>query len=436
MRLVATRTVEILLEHEFAVPGDQQAVDLQGVQRIHRHVDEHLHELFDRWARDADVLECRDRPGVVELEGRSIAIAGRRIAMRIERTARGVRDPGEVVRAAAEGQGDHPVLVMALHQRRVGAATAWSDEPDVVAIHVDPLRPREPSRVALGIAEICPQGAIGLARDREIEGQAVVEGRDRAAPTTTKIRYERDRRRGAPLDPMSVPERAFAVGEVEGKGSGTITAHGDSEAGEIGAPSFRCPIDDERAAGVGAEAQRSAPQSRDIWWRLSSRVRGEREQQADGQAGWFHSGRRLATVRGARDAWGPKRLWLAASPLTQSSRTRATICHLPQSVSRTHRPPPQLTDGSSSRPSSSELRASPSGCSRHGGPGCASYRAKRRSPPCCVRYRRTSSLTRPSTPPRRGRSCFRRGGRPAFAVLPPPRKSFSARNPSRAAPSE
>src|SRR5438876_1066363 len=34
MRLVATRTVEILFEHEFAVPGDQQAMDLHGVQRI------------------------------------------------------------------------------------------------------------------------------------------------------------------------------------------------------------------------------------------------------------------------------------------------------------------------------------------------------------------------------------------------------------------
>src|SRR5437667_2857412 len=255
MGLVATGTVEILLEHEFAVPGDQQAMDLQGVQRIHRHVDEHLHELLDRWAQDADVLECRDRPGVVELERRSVAIARRPIAPRIERTARSVRDPGEVVGAAAQRQGDHAVLVMALHQRRVGAATAWSDEPDVVAIHVNPLRPREPSRVALGIAEIRSQGAIGLARDWEIEGEAVLEGRDRAAPTTRRIRYERDRRRGAPLDTMSAPERAFAVGEVEGNGSGTITAHGDSEAGDIGAPSFRRAIDDERAAGVGAEAQ-------------------------------------------------------------------------------------------------------------------------------------------------------------------------------------
>src|SRR5438874_12929966 len=98
MGLVATRTVEILLEYEFAVPGDQQAMDLQGVQRIHRHVDEQLHELFDRRARDADVLECRDRPAVVEPEGRGIAIARRRIAPRINWTARRVRDSGEVVR--------------------------------------------------------------------------------------------------------------------------------------------------------------------------------------------------------------------------------------------------------------------------------------------------------------------------------------------------
>src|SRR5207247_11361210 len=126
---------------------------------------------------------------------------------------------------------------VALAQRRVGDAASWADEPDVVAIHVNPLRPREPSRVALGIAEIRPQGAIGLARDREIEGEAVVEGRDRAAPTTRRIRYERDRRRGAPLDPVSVPERAFGVGEVEGKSSGTISENGGSDAGEIGCTS-------------------------------------------------------------------------------------------------------------------------------------------------------------------------------------------------------
>src|SRR5437879_675137 len=101
---------------------------------------------------------------------------------------------------------------------------------------------------------------------------------------------------------MSVPERAFAVGEVEGKCCGTITAHGDSEAGDIGTPSFRCAIDDERAAGVGAEAQRGAPYSREVWCRLCGRVRGEREQQADGQAGHFHSGRGLDTLRGATDA--------------------------------------------------------------------------------------------------------------------------------------
>src|SRR5207244_10368920 len=99
---------------------------------------------------------------------------------------------------------------------------------------------------------------------------------------------------------------AFAVGEVEGKRGRTIAAHGDSEASDIGAPSLRCAIDDERAAGVGAEAQRGAPQSREIRCRLSGRVRGEREQQGDGQAGRLHSGRRLDTVRGAREACGLK----------------------------------------------------------------------------------------------------------------------------------
>src|SRR5207302_8441016 len=114
----------------------------------------------------------------------------------------------------------------------------WSDEPDVGAIHVNPLHPREPSGVALGIAQIGPQGAIGLARDREIEGEAVAEGRDRRAPRPhlvltpcPPLRSGEGGRwagrechggRGAPLDPVPVPERAFAVGEVEGKRGRTL----------------------------------------------------------------------------------------------------------------------------------------------------------------------------------------------------------------------
>src|SRR5439155_7868958 len=70
--------------------------------------------------------------------------------------------------------------------------------------------------------------------------------------------------------------------------------------------------------GVRAEAQRGAPQSREIWGRLSGRVRGEREQQADGQAGRFHSGRRLDTVRGARDACGLKTPKLRGSGIKRS----------------------------------------------------------------------------------------------------------------------
>src|SRR5213082_30995 len=73
---------------------------------------------------------------------------------------------------------------------------------------------------------------------------------------------------------------------------------GFTVAGDIGTPSVPCAIDNERAAGVGAEAQGGAPQSREIRCRLSGRVRGEREQQGDGQAGRLHSGRMLDTVRG------------------------------------------------------------------------------------------------------------------------------------------
>src|SRR2546427_7406867 len=65
-------------------------------------------------SRDADVLECRDRPGVVELERRRIAIARRRIAPRIERTARGVRDPGEVDRKSTRLNSSHSQISYAV----------------------------------------------------------------------------------------------------------------------------------------------------------------------------------------------------------------------------------------------------------------------------------------------------------------------------------
>src|SRR5204863_2575954 len=103
---------------------------------------------------------------------------------------------------------------------------------------VNPLHPREPSRVALGIAQIGPQRAIGLARDREIEGEAVVEGRDRRAPRPHLVLTpcpplrsgeggrcvgcQCHRRRGAPLDPVPVPKRPLSVRQLEGKRGRTI----------------------------------------------------------------------------------------------------------------------------------------------------------------------------------------------------------------------
>src|SRR6185437_13774523 len=111
--------------------------------------------------------------------------------------------------------------------------------------------PYEHTDIALRIAEIGPVGPFCLARDRQVEREAVLERHDGAAPAVRACLQQMERRREAIwLDPESVAQCAFAVGEVEGEGLALeLSWHG--EARDVGAPAVRCAVNDKRAVDVG-----------------------------------------------------------------------------------------------------------------------------------------------------------------------------------------
>src|SRR5439155_21992531 len=122
--------------------------------------------------------------------------------------------------------------------------------------------------VALGVGEVGPQRAVRLAHERHEEGGAVLEGSDCAAPAVLAVSLERYRRRkAAGLDPVAAAKRALAVGQLECKGL-AVSTRGDGEAGDIGTPSVARAGNDERAADVGAETDRGAPEGLQIRRRL------------------------------------------------------------------------------------------------------------------------------------------------------------------------
>ena len=54
MQPVAMLAVEVLLEHQLAVAGDQHAVDLGRLDRFDRHVDDHLRRVRRRSSADQE----------------------------------------------------------------------------------------------------------------------------------------------------------------------------------------------------------------------------------------------------------------------------------------------------------------------------------------------------------------------------------------------
>ena len=95
--------VEILLQHQFSMPGDQDAVDLRAVHRLHRCVEDPLDEALDARAIDVHLLEGRRGPAVVAGQGEMVDVAARALAARIEIAL--VAVAAEVVGPAAIGKG-------------------------------------------------------------------------------------------------------------------------------------------------------------------------------------------------------------------------------------------------------------------------------------------------------------------------------------------
>ena len=77
--------MKIFFDHELSVTRYQEAVDLRRVDRIHRHVTQHLNELLYAAARDADVLGRGYRPAITQIERFAVFIALCGFASRVER---------------------------------------------------------------------------------------------------------------------------------------------------------------------------------------------------------------------------------------------------------------------------------------------------------------------------------------------------------------
>jgi hypothetical protein len=152
---VAVEAVEVLLDDEDAAPGDQEGVHLGRVHRVHRRVDEVLHEALDGGAIDAGVVEGADRPAVGSGWRRRVGIAGRVAAARVEAAVR-VAAAAELVGASAQGE------VERVGARVVGAAgddlvlaraERAADEMDRGAALLDAGDAGEDAGVALRVAE-------------------------------------------------------------------------------------------------------------------------------------------------------------------------------------------------------------------------------------------------------------------------------------------
>ncbi len=97
MRLVAVEAVEVLLDHQHAVACDEERVDVRCVHRVHRHVDEQLHEPLDGGAVEAGPLERADRPAVGQVGRRRVGVRLRAGAARIEAALCLIVDAAKVV---------------------------------------------------------------------------------------------------------------------------------------------------------------------------------------------------------------------------------------------------------------------------------------------------------------------------------------------------
>ena len=102
MQFVAVLAVEIFLQHQLAPARDQQRVYLWRVDRIHRHVDDLLHDALDGSAIDADSVHACSRQTIVQSRRYAVDVARGVLAPRIEITL--VVIAPEIVVATAVGK--------------------------------------------------------------------------------------------------------------------------------------------------------------------------------------------------------------------------------------------------------------------------------------------------------------------------------------------
>src|SRR5882672_4309296 len=192
MTLVAILAVEIFLEHEPAVPRDHHAMNLQRIRRIHRHVDDHLDESLHRRAIDVLRLERRGGPAIVAAQRRTIDIAARILAARIELAC--VVGAREIVAATAAGEDkrDHLIVgVVCPDADLLLLAPALAHQLHAVAVAYEPINSLLRSEIELRIAQHGAERSIGpRVSQQKIEREGIGKRNHFAAPTIGTVELE------------------------------------------------------------------------------------------------------------------------------------------------------------------------------------------------------------------------------------------------------
>src|SRR5688572_5483503 len=280
VRRVAIEAVEILLEHELAVPRDQHAVDLGGADILLRHVDQLLDELLDCCLIDAFLFERRYRPSIVEPHWRNVAVPLRWIAARMEGTAPALV-AGEVEAAPGQGQAEPARFRI---ERATGDDPCFcltegrTDQPDGVAILLDPRRADKHALVALRVTHVSRIAAVGDTRDRQVVGHVICAWQNLSSPASVAVRAKNERRRIARaafdrrgLDPLAVDltadelatKAALAVWKVEAE-LPALLLYRHGKARNIGDNAVPAPEYHQPPAHVGAKARAPDPEAFEV----------------------------------------------------------------------------------------------------------------------------------------------------------------------------
>jgi len=195
---IATEPEEVLLEHELPLSRDQEGMDQGRAACIGIDVDQAPDQARQRVLAHPDLRGARGRPAVAG-PGRSlIAVGGRARRPRAKGGGQGGVGPRQLDDAAEIGPSDPQARRVANHRagqpdlrmRRVRARV----EAQRVRVTGDPESCRPSDRVALGISKRGDERVVRPLRDRQVEGEAVLERHDRAMPRVRAVGPEGQRR--------------------------------------------------------------------------------------------------------------------------------------------------------------------------------------------------------------------------------------------------